>query len=40
MQTSTFWRYFKFLYSFWVILPVVFFYAFACGIATFIENDY
>lgn len=30
----------KAFYSFKVILPVVFFYALACAVATFIENDY
>lgn len=27
-------------YSFWVILPIMFFYALSCAVATFIENDY
>ena len=27
-------------YSFWVILPMMFFYALSCAVATFIENDY
>lgn len=27
-------------YSFWVILPAMFVYAFSCAIATFIENDF
>ena len=30
----------KFFYSFWVILPIMFFYALSCAVATFIENDY
>ncbi|MGX2972570.1 cytochrome c biogenesis protein CcsA [Helicobacter sp. T3_23-1059] len=30
----------RFFYSFWVILPVAFFYALSCAVATFIENDY
>lgn len=30
----------KAFYSFKVILPMIFFYAFSCAIATFIENDY
>lgn len=32
--------YFRFFYSFWTILPVAFFYALSCAVATFIENDY
>lgn len=30
----------KIFYSFWVILPLAFFYALSCAVATFIENDY
>ncbi len=30
----------KIFYSFWVILPVLFFYALVCAVATLIENDY
>lgn len=30
----------KAFYSFWVILPMLFFYAISCAVATFIENDY
>lgn len=30
----------RFFYSFWAILLAIFIYAFSCGVATFIENDY
>lgn len=33
-------RILKAFYSFKVILPIIFFYALSCAIATFIENDY